>query len=203
MARRSLFAAALVLLPVTAWAASANPSFYLVNRSTQAINEVYVSPVTAAGWGHDQLGSDTIESGANTPIRLRADGRCLFDLRVVYEDGRSEEQRGVNTCEVDDISFGERLRGRAAANTDAAHDPSFRLVNQGNRDIEELYARLTGTAGWGDDRLGDAIVEPDADQVIHLQAGSCLWDVRFVFAGGRTLERRRIDLCAVTDLRVP
>ncbi len=94
------------LAPLAARADAPNPSFYLVNRSSQAINEVFVSPAAASGWGHDQLGDNTLDAGANAPIRLHADGTCVFDLRIVYEDGRSEERRGVNTCNVDNITFG-------------------------------------------------------------------------------------------------
>ena len=83
-----------------------NPSFYLVNRSAQAIREVYASPASASGWGRDRLGDDPIAPGGNAPIRLLADGNCVFDLRFVYEDGHAEERRGVNTCGVDDITAG-------------------------------------------------------------------------------------------------
>ncbi len=211
MAKRLLIAC-FALLPVTALADAPNPSFYLVNRSSQAINQVYVSPAAASGWGRDQLGDDTIDPGANAPIRLHADGTCLFDLRIVYEDGRSEERRGVNTCSVDNISFGETRGGGTPSAPPAAgdpnpsqsaRDPSFRIVNNGRREINEVYVRQVGTTNWGQDRLGDDTVDADATKVIRLPPGQCLWDVRFVFEGGRTLEKRRINLCEVTDLPVP
>src|SRR5579871_1467115 len=111
MVKRLLLAACFALFSAVAHADNPNPSFYLVNHSDQAINQVYVSPTSATGWGRDQLGDDTIDAGANAPIRLHADGNCLFDLRIVYEDGRSEERRGVNTCTVDSITFGQTGRG--------------------------------------------------------------------------------------------
>ena len=209
MATRLLFAACFTLLPVAAFADAPNPSFYLVNHSRQQINQVYVSPASAAGWGRDQLGDDTIEPGANFAVRLHADGTCLFDLRIVYEDGRSEERRRVNTCSVDDIMFDDS--GAAPSSTSpapdsapqSASDPSFRAVNNSRREIDELYVRRAGAANWGRDRLGDDTIDAGGTKVIQLPAGQCLWDVRIVFEGGRAMEKHRLNLCAITDLPVP
>ncbi len=202
-AKHLLAAISVVLLPALARADAPNPSFYLVNRSDQAINQMYASPATAAGWGRDQLGDDTVDPGGYAPIRLHADGNCTFDLRIVYSDGRSEERRGINTCVVDNISFGETRPPAAPSSSESARDPSFRIVNRGKREIEQVYVRLAGAVGWGQDRLGDDTVDADETKVITLAPGKCLWDVRFVFKGGRSLEKRRLNLCDVSDLRVP
>ena len=212
MAKR-LLTACFALLPAVALADAPNPSFYLVNRSSQAINQAYVSPAAASGWGRDQLGDNTIDPGSNAPIRLHADGTCVFDLRIVYEDGRSEERRGVNTCSVDTITFGESNKGVVPpapvtptppqSQFQATRDPSFRIINNASRDINEVYVRQAGAATWGRDRLGDDTIDADTTKVIRLPPGQCLWDVRFVFEGGRTLEKRRVNLCDVTDLPVP
>ena len=177
-----------------------NPSFYLVNRSGQTINEVYASPASARGWGTDRLGDDQIAPGANAAIRLLADGNCMFDLRVVYEDGHTDERRQVNTCGVDNISFGAAAAPVPAGNP--ARDPSFRIVNRGQREVDEVYARLAGSANWGRDRLGDITIDSDSYQVVRLPAGQCMWDVKLVFDSGPTLERRRLNLCDITDFPV-
>ncbi|WP_158747264.1 hypothetical protein [Acidisphaera sp. L21] len=179
-----------------------NPSFYLVNRSSQAINEVYASPATASGWGQDRLGDDTIESGANAAIRLLADGNCIYDLKFVYADGKSEQRRKINTCNVDNISVTGPALAPAVPAGNPAHDPSFRIVNRGQRDINEVYARLAGTGNWGQDRLGDGTIDAESYRVIRLPAGQCMWDVRIVFESGPNLERRRVNLCDVTDFPV-
>ncbi len=187
------------LAPGAGRADAPNPSFYLVNRSGQTINEVYASPVSARGWGADRLGDDQVPPGANAAIRMLADGNCVFDLRIVYEDGHADERRRVNTCGVDNISFGAPA-GAPAGNP--AHDPSFRIVNRGQREVDEVYARLSGSAGWGEDRLGDATIDTDSYRVIHLPSGQCTWDVRLVFDDGPPLERRRLNLCDITDFPV-
>ena len=210
MATRLLTAAilALLLAPAAARADAPNPSFYLVNRAGQAINQVFVSPVAASGWGRDQLGDNTLDAGNYIPIRLHADGNCMFDLRIIYQDGRNEERRSVNTCAADAITFtdsrGNDSRGRPppAAAVDTTRDPTFRVINNSARDINELYLRIAGTNNWGRDRLGDDTVDAGESKVINLPQGQCVWDLRFVFEGGRSQERRRIDLCKLTDLPV-
>lgn len=178
-----------------------NPSFYLVNRSTQTINEVYASPASASGWGPDRLGDDRIGSGGNAAIRLLADGNCVFDLRVVFEGGHADERRRVNTCTVDNISFGAPAAPQVPQGN-PARDPSFRIVNRGSRTVDEVYARLSTSGNWGRDRLGDATIDSDSYRVIRLPSGQCMWDVRLVFDGGPPLERRRVNLCDVTDFPV-
>ena len=209
-------ALALVALgSLSARADDPNPSFYLVNRSTQAITEVYASPVSSDGWGRNRLSEQKINPDGNAPIRLLADGNCRFDLRVVYQDGNDEQRRAVNTCLVDNIEFGAPGRPatppRPAPSQDqptpqggnAARDPSFRIVNRGDREIDEVYARIAGSPSWGRDRLGDGTINPSSFRVINLPRGQCLWDIRLVFADGPSTERRRLNLCDVTDLPVP
>ena len=200
---------------VSARADAPNPSFYLVNRSTQAITEVYASPVSSDGWGRNRLSEDKINPDGSAAIRLLADGNCRFDLRVVYQDGADEQRRAVNTCMVDNIEFGAPARPatppRTATspsqptppNDNPARDPSFRIVNRGDREIDEVYARVAGSTSWGRDRLGDGTINPSSFRVISLPHGQCLWDIRLVFADGPSTEKRRLNLCDVTDFPVP
>ncbi len=193
----------LAALASPALADNPNPSFYLVNRSDLAINEVYVSPANTRTWGRDRLGDDTIDAGANAPIRLLADGTCQFDLRVVYEDGRSEERRGVNTCRLDNISFSTPSGRASSQDGQGDDDPSFRLVNRGPAEIDEVYLRLAGSQAWGEDRLADDTLSANDDTVIRLPKGQCLWDIRVVYQDRKAQERRRVNLCDIQDLTFP
>ena len=62
---------------------------------------------------------------------------------------------------------------------------------------------MTGNDDWGDDKLGNDTIASGATRVIRLPAGPCTWDVRIVWANGEASEKRRVNLCAITDLRVP
>ena len=79
-----------------------NPSFNLVNQSRVAVMEAYVSLSTEQEWGPDRLGNDTVPAGRNFAIRL-PEGPCLHDVRFVYENGQSDERRGVNLCDVTNL----------------------------------------------------------------------------------------------------
>jgi hypothetical protein len=76
-----------------------DPSFTFVNRSGDAIREIYVSLTSERNWGRDRLGPRQIlPPGASMPIALPRTGVCTADIRVVYMDGRIMEQRNIETC---------------------------------------------------------------------------------------------------------
>jgi len=206
MLKRLWIAALLALAAAgTALAQAQNPSFNLVNRSDSAINEVYASAAGMTNWGRDRLGNTSIPAGQSYPIRLPADGNCIYDIKVVFANGQSDERRGMNTCTVDNVTFPSG-RGPSAGRGNAqpnSNDPSFRLVNGSRSKINEVYASITGDDSWGRDRLGDDTVPAGATRVIRLPTGQCVYDVRVVFANGEATEKRRLNLCTITNLRVP
>ncbi len=79
-----------------------NPSFNLVNQGQQPVREAYASLTTDQNWGPDRLGNDMVAPGAVYPIRL-PEGDCMYDVRFVYQNGQSQERRGVNLCEVTNV----------------------------------------------------------------------------------------------------
>lgn len=182
-----------------------NPSFNIVNRTANAINEVYATMAGATTWGRDRIGNRPIPPGQTGPIRLPADGSCVYDVRVVYANGQSEERRGLNTCGVDNVFFPVTGSDTTApgGRQAATNDPSFRLINRGRSAVNKLYASLPGTDGWGEDRLGDDAVAPGATRVVRLPSGQCLYDMRIVYANGEANEKRRVNLCGITNLPVP
>lgn len=196
--------ALLLLLAAPAFAQDGpNASFNLVNRGSQVITEVYATPSTNDRWGGDRLAKSNLPPGATFPVRLPADGACVYDLRVVYAGRPAEEMRRVDLCRIDSIGFPGARPGPATRNAAASTDPSFRLVNRSRAEINEVYASPSGEDDWGNDRLGDDTVGAGATRVVRLPTGQCRWDIRVVFANGEATEKRRLDLCAITDLRVP
>jgi hypothetical protein len=96
---------ALIALPGLALAqGSNNPDFTLQNRGQQVINEIYVSSARTNSWGNDLLGTNTLAPGANFAVVLPA-GQCVNDIRVVFANGQASERRGVNTCNLTDVTF--------------------------------------------------------------------------------------------------
>ncbi len=191
---------ALAAVPPAARAAN-DPSFNLVNRAGVAVREVYVTPAGDANWGRNRL-HGTLAPGASFGLQRRSDGNCLFDIKVVFVDGRSEERRGLNTCTLDAVAVG----GPEQKVDKTEDDPSFRLVNRGAETIAELYATPAGLAGWGHNRLPPDGVPAGTASVIRIArvaTGNCLFDLRVVFADHKAVEKRRADLCRITDLPVP
>ena len=184
-----------------AWAqGGGNPSFNLVNRGSQPIEELYATPTGYDRWGQDRLGRNDVLSGQTFPVRLPADGNCSYDIRVVYADRKSEERRRVDLCAVQQMAFPAGGGDRAQAPAD---DPSFRLVNRGRAEVQSLYVSPSSEQNWGEDRLGDDTVSGGGTRVIRMPPGQCIYDVRAVFANGQSSERRKLNLCSLTELRVP
>lgn len=197
--------ALMFLLPFLALAAPAlaqgDPSFNLVNRSGQAINEIYVSPTREQFWGRDLLGADVLPDGRSFPVRISAAAGCRQDVRVVYADGRPEERRNVDTCAIAEMVFGNAAAPRAGGGSaGAAGNPSFNLVNRGARPIREVYVSSARETHWGADRLGADVLPPGRHLEVRLPLNDCVNDVMVVWMDGRREERRALDTCRLVNL---
>jgi hypothetical protein len=207
--RRAILAlAALLLAGVRPAAAQGDPSFNLVNRSGQTIQELYVSSADVNTWGQDLLGNNVLESGRSFPVRLPT-GQCTNDIRVVFAGGRSEERRATNTCQVNDVVFGNQAspgqgEGKRGPTTSGrTGNPSFNLVNRTGKTIQVLRASPSSQTNWGEDRLGNAVVPPGGSFAIRLPAGECNYDIRVEYDDRAAEERRGVDLCNVANITFP
>lgn len=174
-----------------------DPSFRVVNNTTKPINEVYASPASERAWGHDRLGADVVPPGGRQIIRLPPGGTCNWDVRIVYQGGGAEERRGIDTCRLTDLVLGG---GGAAPRNAQQGNPSFNLVNQGGRVIEQVYASPASAQSWGPDRLGEGTtVAPGQNAAVRLPQGECSYDIRVVWQGGQAQERRAVNTCAMVN----
>ncbi len=220
---RRLALACLSVLGLTAVAGPAaaqpqnNPSFNLVNRSQQPINELYATPQGTDNWGKEMLGDTTVSPSASFAVRLPV-GQCTYDVRVVYGNGRAEEKRSLDTCNVSDVVFNGSAS--AAATQSGGGQPavaprpgraqqggrsqqaaggnlSFTVTNLSKVSISSVFATPAGVDNWGKDRLGnDDVIEHDATTTINLpNEGKCIYDIRFVYSDDSTFEKRKVDLC--------
>jgi hypothetical protein len=79
------------------------------------------------------------------------------------------------------------------------------IVNRSGVTIREFYMTDVDTRGWGDDRLGQEVVEPgDSLRVVPTPRQRsrvyCQYDMKVVFANDRSVERRGVNLCQTTNL---
>ncbi len=83
-------------------------------------------------------------------------------------------------------------------------DPSFRLVNKGQRTVNEVFATPAGRTTWGQNRLTAGPMGPNGNHVFRLpKEAGCIYDLRLVFSDGKASERKNTDLCKLTELPVP
>ena len=117
-----IFAGALLALAMlTPVAASAQEqNFTLHNKTGYVISEVYVSAHSTNDWEEDVMGRDVLANGETVEISFpRAESACMFDLKVVYDDGETAEWDNFNLCEVSTIGLRyNRKDGRTWADED-------------------------------------------------------------------------------------
>lgn len=81
--------------------------FTLVNNTGATIEFVYVSPSNVTDWGEDVLGRSVLLDGEDVFIyfsRFSPDS-CLYDIKVVTDEGDEGVLNQVNLCEVDTVRF--------------------------------------------------------------------------------------------------
>ena len=89
----------------------------------------------------------------------------------------------------------------ALPGTARAQDPSFTLVNNTGRVIQEVYATNASRRDWGYDRLGTEVIQPGRSHAVRVAyEGECVLDVRIVTADGGQEDRRGIDTCRARNV---
>ena len=84
-----------------------------------------------------------------------------------------------------------------------ADDPSFRLTNESDAPITQVFATPAGRPNWGRSRLDNNTIAPHAARLFTIpRDGNCVFDLKVVFEGGRARERKEVNLCKLTDLPV-
>lgn len=80
-----------------------DPSFRFVNRGSQAIKELFATPAGDANWGQNRLDEGPLPAASEKLIRITKTGNCLFDLRVVFADGKAVEKHRSDLCRITDL----------------------------------------------------------------------------------------------------
>jgi hypothetical protein len=171
----------------------------VVNRSQLPVSQLYVSPASADGWGDDRLGDGRIEPGGSFRVRLGRTRECEFDVQVIYENARREENRGVDVCHARQVSFDGSLALAPPEAFGAEHEVT--LTNRTGRAIQLVFISGSSSDQWGDERLnGGAIATGEARTIAY--RGGCTGDLRVVFDNRAAEERRLIDLCAYPAITI-
>lgn len=173
---------------------TSNADFEVVNRSSQTITNVYVAPAPASQWGSDRL-PGTITPGSRYKVVMPRDGRCQYDVRVVFQDRSAEEKRGQNLCATTELAFAGAPRPTATQ-----QNPDFAVVNKSSLPIRELYVSPAKSNSWGSDRMPGTLAPGARFDVKLPRDGQCQFDVRVVYNDHSTEDRRAQNVCALSEL---
>lgn len=80
-------------------------------------------------------------------------------------------------------------------------DTTFALANRSGRQVNEIYFSSSRNDNWGNDRLGQNVLPNGTSRQFRPSPGGN-YDFRIVFDNGQAVERRGVDLCAVSTVTV-
>ena len=105
--KKLMMAGALLAAAFSATAAWAAPQdFTLKNSTGHVIVTLNVSPSNSDRWGPDILGREVLADGEQAEVTFdRTESQCEFDIRVTYDDGTENDERGINLCETSEVEF--------------------------------------------------------------------------------------------------
>lgn len=105
--KKAFFAGAFLAAAFTATAAwAAAQDFTITNHTGHTIVTLNVSPNSSNQWGPDILGRDTLANGEQAEVSFdRDEDHCIWDIRVTYDDGTENDERGINLCETTEVEF--------------------------------------------------------------------------------------------------
>ena len=83
----------------------AAPPARLLNTAPDTISRLFVARVEDGLGQEDWLGHAQITPGNAVLLRPPAGQGCLFNIRVVYVGGRTEDRPGVDLCAAPDLRF--------------------------------------------------------------------------------------------------
>jgi hypothetical protein len=87
-----------------AWAAAQD--FTVKNSTGHVIVTLNVSPNSSNHWGPDILGREVLADGEEAEVSFdRNEDQCIWDIRVTYDDGTENDERGINLCETTEVEF--------------------------------------------------------------------------------------------------
>jgi hypothetical protein len=100
-----LSAIALVSLFASLAHAQGKQNFTLVNKTGQAINELYVSKASTDDWEEDILGRDTLANGDSVEITFSPKERAAkWDIKLIDDKGKEHKYFNLNLLEISEIT---------------------------------------------------------------------------------------------------
>ncbi|GHT94121.1 hypothetical protein FACS1894141_0170 [Spirochaetia bacterium] len=139
-------------------------SITITNNTGYAVHYVYITPVTAATWGQDRLGSsEIISDGGSARITLPSlNTDVLYDICLEDEDGDTYTKVELRLSNNQNIIFTMSDWDPSAYEDDTA---SITIVNKTGYTVYYVYVSPSSSDSWGDDQLGSDSVLVDGSSI--------------------------------------
>jgi hypothetical protein len=83
----------------------------------------------------------------------------------------------------------------------AQPNPDFWVSNTSGKPINQIFVSPSSETSWGTDWLGEHVLASGQRFAIRPRRdGTCVFDIRAVFADGSSEERRRVNVCNVNEV---
>jgi hypothetical protein len=79
----------------------------IANRAKLAVKELDIKPESNLRWGENKLGGGLLRPGQTISINEFTEANCKYQMRAVFQDGRTEERRPVDICRHSRMVLGE------------------------------------------------------------------------------------------------
>jgi hypothetical protein len=79
-------------------------NFRIANASTRVVQRVFWRDSALTGWGSDQLRLATLDPGRTATFQASTPG--VYDIRILWADGRPAERRRINICSGEQVTIG-------------------------------------------------------------------------------------------------
>ena len=86
--------------------AQGKQDFVLYNKFGQKIVELYISTTSTNEWEEDVLGVDRLDNDDHVTIHFSPEAsECLYDLKVVDEEGHSTIWTKIDLCKANEVTL--------------------------------------------------------------------------------------------------
>lgn len=85
-------------------AAACDGNFRISNTASRPVQRIFWRDSALTAWGSDQLRLDVLDPGRTAPFRVATPG--LYDIRILFPDGRALERRNINICSGQVVTIG-------------------------------------------------------------------------------------------------
>lgn len=167
-------------------------SFTVENYTDTNLVEFYISPTMTDEWEgtnlQDRVGD--VPPGETAEITVD-DSRedCLYDVKGEFANGEEAVEHQVDLCEINGGTYAFY----------GGNDRVFDVINHTNSDLEEFYFQPANQEDWGEDLLGEEVINPGKSASIPVNSDECVYDFKAVFADGDVLEEQS-NVCENNDI---